>query len=72
MGSAFGMLMYFRTKFVSPDPLKSTVTQSRNLGISATVSGVSYPFETKMLISPAFRARIPMSRANSMKMVGWL
>ena len=34
-------LMYFRTNPVSPDPLKSTVTQSRNFCISCTVSGVS-------------------------------
>ena len=72
IGSAFGIPMYRCTNFVSPEPLKSTVMQSRNFGISATASGVSYPFDTKMFISPAFRAAIPMSRANSMKIVGWL
>ena len=37
-----------------------------------TESGVSNPFETKILKSPLFRASIPQSLANSMKIDGSL
>src|SRR5579884_748806 len=52
MGSALGIPMNFLTKLSSPLPLKSTVMQSRNSLIILTESGVSKPFETKMLKSP--------------------